>query len=381
MKTVITCDSFKGSLTSIEACATIQKAIQSVSDLIETKLYPMADGGEGTAEIINNLLNGKMVPANTFDELNNEIIVDYSICDSKAIIDVASCIGIEKYIKNKGRKKKPYVGNSYGVGVLMKDAIQRGCKEILIGLGGSCTNDGGMGILNAFGANFLSKDNINLRPCLNNMDSIEKIDLSHFFFPKQVKITVLCDVTNHLLGKKGAIYVFGPQKGIPKDQLEINDKRLEKYRNLLFKETGIDINQYAGSGAAGGIGATLAGMFNAKIQEGIKTIIEISSLKDEIKNCDFVITGEGKTDDQTMNGKVPFGISQIAKEFNKPVIIISGALQDGYEQLYSFENVIGIYSTVKEITSLENAIANASSSLFNTAYTVMRTIYHLEKKS
>ena len=263
----------------------------------------------------------------------------------------------------------------------MKDAIQRGCKEILIGLGGSCTNDGGMGILNAFGANFLSKDNINLRPCLNNMDSIEKIDLSHFFFPKQVKITVLCDVTNHLLGKKGAIYVFGPQKGIPKDQLEINDKRLEKYRNLLLKETGIDINQYAGSGAAGGIGATLAGMFDAKIQEGIKTIIEISSLKDEIKNCDFVITGEGKTDDQTMNGKVPFGISQIAKEFNKPVIIISGALQDGYEQLYSFENVIGIYSTVKEITSLENAIANASSSLFNTAYTVMRTIYHLEKKS
>ena len=377
MKIVITCDSFKGSLTSKQVCQSISNAIHNVSKFIETASYPMADGGEGTTQILNDLLKGTLIDFDCVDEFGNKIKTQYSIYENTAILDVASCIGIEKYVQDRTFKMNPNQGNSYGVGLLMKDAINSGCKTIIIGLGGSCTNDGGMGILKAFGAKFIDKNNYEVRPCLDTINDVKYIDTKSLSIPKNIKIVTLCDVKNTLLGINGATYTFGKQKGIDPLNFKNIDRKLEKYCKLVKTALNIDIQYSIGSGAAGGIGATLNGIFHAQPKEGVQAIIELSNIKKNIATCDLVITGEGKTDSQTINGKVPYGIAKLANEYNKPVIIISGALEPGFENLYTLPNIIGIYSTINGIITLEDAIKNADQSLERTAYSIIKTIFKM----
>lgn len=282
MKILICCDSFKGTLTSLEACQTIQDAALKVNPNFKIKIYPMADGGEGTSEIINHLTHGTMIPVETIDELGNKVTCTYSYSPNIAIIDTASCIGIEKYLKNSSLSMQPMLANSFGLGIVIKDAIHRGTKKIVIGLGGSATNDGGMGLLNAFGVEFLNKQNKAIRPSLSTIDLIDSIDISKFYFPEKIEIVALCDVENRYMGKNGATYIFGKQKGINEEYLEIIDKKLEKMAILLNRSFKKNITNIPGSGAAGGLGGVLLGIFNATKESGINAIMNMSDIEKDI---------------------------------------------------------------------------------------------------
>lgn len=374
MKILICCDSFKGTLTSLEACQTIQDAALKVNPNFKIKIYPMADGGEGTSEIINHLTHGTMIPVETIDELGNKVTCTYSYNPNIAIIDTASCIGIEKYLKNSSLSMQPMLANSFGLGIVIKDAIHRGTKKIVIGLGGSATNDGGMGLLNAFGVEFLNKQNKAIRPSLSTIDLIDSIDISKFYFPEKIEIVALCDVENRYMGKNGATYIFGKQKGINEEYLEIIDKKLEKIAILLNRSFKKNITNIPGSGAAGGLGGVLLGIFNATKESGINAIMNMSDIEKDIKECDLVITGEGCTDAQTIEGKVPSGIARVALKYNKPVVIISGCLNQGYENLYKLSNIIGIYSTLQKSMEFDEISKNARSSLIKTSFSIIKTL-------
>lgn len=374
MKILICCDSFKGTLTSLEACQTIQDAALKVNPNFKIKIYPMADGGEGTSEIINHLTHGTMIPVETIDELGNKVTCTYSYSPNIAIIDTASCIGIEKYLKNSSLSMQPMLANSFGLGIVIKDAIHRGTKKIVIGLGGSATNDGGMGLLNAFGVEFLNKQNKAIRPSLSTIDLIDSIDISKFYFPEKIEIVALCDVENRYMGKNGATYIFGKQKGINEEYLEIIDKKLEKIAILLNRSFKKNITNIPGSGAAGGLGGVLLGIFNATKESGINAIMNMSDIEKDIKECDLVITGEGCTDAQTIEGKVPSGIARVALKYNKPVVIISGCLNQGYENLYKLSNIIGIYSTLQKSMEFDEISKNARSSLIKTSFSIIKTL-------
>lgn len=379
MKILICCDSFKGTLTSLEACQTIQDAALKVNPNFKIKIYPMADGGEGTSEIINHLTHGTMIPVETIDELGNKVTCTYSYSPNIAIIDTASCIGIEKYLKNSSLSMQPMLANSFGLGIVIKDAIHRGTKKIVIGLGGSATNDGGMGLLNAFGVEFLNKQNKAIRPSLSTIDLIDSIDISKFYFPEKIEIVALCDVENRYMGKNGATYIFGKQKGINEEYLEIIDKKLEKMAILLNRSFKKNITNIPGSGAAGGLGGVLLGIFNATKESGINAIMNMSDIEKDIKECDLVITGEGCTDAQTIEGKVPSGIARVALKYNKPVVIISGCLNQGYENLYKLSNIIGIYSTLQKSMEFDEISKNARSSLIKTSFSIIKTLSYFSK--
>ena len=354
MKTVIATDSFKGGMTSKEACDAAKRAIKRISKDIEVILCPMADGGEGTAEILNEVMGGSLHSISILDCVGNPMQAFYSISGDIAVMDVASCVGLETYLKNSSLSLDPWTANSYGVGQMMKDAVDNGCKELIIGLGGSCTSEGGMGILNAFGARFVNKNGEEERPCLSTIQNVEYIDTESFTLP-DIKITVLCDVTNPLLGDHGAVYTFGKQKGIPVDKLSDAEEAMKKFADLVQTALHADIVHHPGSGAAGGIGGVLYGIFHAQMKKGIETVMKFADFDTKIKDADLIITGEGKTDEQTLHGKVPFGIIQYAEKSNVPVIIISGALGKGYEKLY-LPYVKGIFSTMNSVVSLDEAL-------------------------
>lgn len=369
MKILIACDSFKGCMTSQEVCENIEKGIHRANSKHECILYPMADGGEGTASVFAQVLGGEMVSMESVDAYGKEIQVEYARKDDVAVMDVATCIGLNMYPREK---RNPMIASSCGVGKMMKHAIANGCKKIIIGLGGSCTNDGGMGLLSEFGIDFYDAKRKKLEPGVYALKRIAYIDKSRFKQPK-VECVVACDVQNHLLGKEGATYIFGKQKGIFGNQIKEVDSWMERYRNKILQTFHVDMDIYPGSGAAGGIGGVLLGVFHAQMKPGISLLIEQSQIEKDIENCDFVITGEGQTDAQTMYGKVPCGISELALKYHKPTICLSGALGRGYQDLYK-KGMIGIFSSADRAMSFQQALQSGPDKLEALAFNVMKLI-------
>lgn len=374
MKVVIACDSYKGCMTSREVASHMETGIHQADSRIETVSYVIGDGGEGSVEAFHETCHGVKQPVRTTDAYGRKIQSEYTIIENgnTAVIEVANIIGLNMHEREK---RAPFFGSSFGVGTVMLDAVAKGCKKIIIGLGGSATNDGGMGLLQSLGTRFYDATHKYLSPQAMNLEKVKYIDFNRMNYLKDIELIAACDVKNYLLGEEGATYVFGKQKGFFPNQIRKIDLGMENYRNQIMRYTKIDINSFEGGGAAGGIGAVLIGILNARMVPGIELLLSYSDMEEQVKDCDLVITGEGQSDRQTMFGKVPVGILKIAQRYNKPCICISGALGIGYQDLYDL-GFIGIYSISDRAMTFQQALDNAPEKLESATYGIMKTILY-----
>ncbi|WP_295565790.1 glycerate kinase [uncultured Holdemanella sp.] len=377
MKIIIACDSFKGCMSSKEVEECIKKGILKANKEHEILTFPMADGGEGTAMVFRDIIQGKTIDVLTVDAYGKNVFTTY--CISKdgnlAVMDVASCIGLNMTPKEK---RNPMIASSRGVGIMMKDAISRGCKKMIIGLGGSATNDGGMGILSEFGVRFYNSKRELLVPSVYALQQIAFIDKRYARLPKDIEIICACDVKNHLLGKNGATYVFGKQKGIYLNQMAEVEKGMAHYSTKLKQTFHVDVNEFEGSGAAGGIGSVLLGVMKAKRFSGIDLVVEYSGLKEHLQDADLVITGEGQTDAQTLYGKLPLGIARLAQSYDVPCVCLSGALGLGYEAMYD-EGMIGIFSSADRAMTFQMALQTGNEKLEALAFSLTKFMDGIRK--
>ena len=377
MKIIIACDSFKGCMSSKEVEECIKKGILKANKEHEILTFPMADGGEGTAMVFRDIIQGKTIDVLTVDAYGKNVFTTY--CISKdgnlAVMDVASCIGLNMTPKEK---RNPRIASSRGVGIMMKDAISRGCKKMIIGLGGSATNDGGMGILSEFGVRFYNSKRELLVPSVYALQQIAFVDKRYARLPKDIEIICACDVKNHLLGKNGATYVFGKQKGIYLNQMAEVEKGMAHYSTKLKQTFHVDVNEFEGSGAAGGIGSVLLGVMKAKRFSGIDLVVDYSGLKEHLQDADLVITGEGQTDAQTLYGKLPLGIAHLARSYNVPCVCLSGALGLGYEAMYD-EGMIGIFSSADRAMTFQMALQTGNEKLEALAFSLTKFMDGIRK--
>lgn len=373
MNIVIAPDSFKGSLTAGEVCNYVEKGIKKVIIDANIVKVPMADGGEGTVQSLVDATSGQIVKKTVKGPLLNEVEAFYGILgDGKtAVIEMAAASGLPLISDGE---RNPLKTTTYGTGELIKDAVDKGCKKIIIGIGGSATNDGGTGMAIALGAKFLDTNGDSIGFGGGELAKIAKIDLTSFnSLLKDVTIIAACDVDNPLCGEKGASYVYGPQKGATKEMVEILDKNLFHYGKLLEMKFNKKIIDYPGAGAAGGLGAGLLAFLNAQLKRGIDIVTEVTGLEEKVSQADLVITGEGKIDFQTSFGKTPYGVAMISKKYNKPVIAIAGGIGKGAEELYNM-GIDSIFSIVDGPLSLEEAIKNSAQLVEDSAERIIRLI-------
>jgi glycerate 2-kinase len=372
MKILIAPDSMKDCLPAEEVAGNIALGIRNVLPDADIKIIPMADGGEGTTKTFVAATGGKLIEVLTRDPLMREIKGCYGISgDGKtAVVEVAAASGLE-LLSNEERN--PWITTTYGSGELIRSALDHGCREILIGLGGSATNDAGAGIIKALGGKFLDKNGKAIGRGGGALSELEDIDLSGLDTRlRECSIIVACDVKVPFCGESGTSKVYGAQKGADNIMREKLDNNLRKFSNLIKAKYSIDIADMEGAGAAGGIGGGLKALLHAELKPGFSTIAELVGLEDEIKKSDLIITGEGRTDTQTLSGKVPFGIARMGRKHHVPVIIISGSLLPGSEKLYD-EGVTKMIALKEESMSLEEAIANAPQLLQKAGEEAIRT--------
>jgi glycerate kinase len=369
MKVIAALDSFKGSLTSMQACKTAEKAVKSVFSDAQVINVPIADGGEGTAEAYYHALGGKVEQVTVTSPDFRRITAAYTILpDNTAVIEMAQASGLT-LVKERNAGE----ATTFGTGELILDAVKKGCRRFIIGLGGSATNDGGVGALSALGVRFLDKNDNTIRPNGNGLSELYKIKtdsmnavLDECFF------TIACDVENTLCGREGATYVYGGQKGVCGEDFERLDNNLRHYAECIKACTGRDVLQMKGGGAAGGMCAGLSGFLNVKIESGIKLLLNTIGFDRIIQNADYIISGEGKADKQTANGKVICGIGEYAVQYNIPLIITAGQLEDGYEAVFC-KGVTAAFSTTHYAKPFE--ASRAEKDLFDT----IRNIFALIK--
>ncbi|KEI00690.1 glycerate kinase [Clostridium botulinum] len=373
MRFVLAPDSFKESMTAKEAAEAMERGIKKVMPSAECIKVPMADGGEGTVQSLVDATNGKFIEVEVTGPDCNKVKAIYGILgDGKtAVIEMASASGIH-LIKNE--KRNPLYTTTYGTGELIKSALDKGVQNILIGIGGSATNDGGAGMLEALGAKFYDKEGNELAFGGAALEKLYKFDLSGFDSRiEDINIEVACDVNNPLTGKNGASYIFGPQKGATHDMVERLDDALSNYAKIIKKQLDIDVDNIPGAGAAGGLGAGLMAFLNADLKKGIELVIKYTKLEEKIQGASYVFTGEGSVDSQTVFGKTPFGVATVAKKFNVPVIAFAGRIGDGVSELYDhgINSIIGI---LQGSVSLEKALKDGSKNIEKTSENIVRIL-------
>jgi glycerate 2-kinase len=362
---VLAPDSFKESMTAKEACEAMERGIKKVNNQITCIQVPMADGGEGTMQSLVDATGGKIYTVKVIGPLGNEVKAPYGILgDGKTgIIEMASASGIHLVRKED---RNPLVTTTYGTGQLIKACLDQGINKLLIGIGGSATNDGGAGVIQALGGKLLDEYGEELGFGGGELGRLARIDLSNFDPRiKDITVEVACDVNNPLCGEHGASVVFGPQKGATPEIVEQLDKNFINYANVIKAEFNIDIVDVPGAGAAGGLGAGLMVFLNGTLKKGIDIVIEYTSLEDRVKDADMVWTGEGSIDFQTKFGKTPYGVAQVAKKYNKPVVAFTGSLGKSIDSLY--EKIDSMFSIMQGVTSLEEALANGQQNLQRTS--------------
>ena len=374
MKFVLAPDSFKESMTAREACDAMERGIKKVIKDAECIKVPMADGGEGTVEALVMSTEGKLVETFVTPPIGKEKEkASYGLLGdgSKAIIEMASASGIQLV---KREERNPLIATTFGTGELILDAIKNGAKHILIGIGGSATNDGGAGMIQALGGHLLDSDGNELPFGGLALSKLNKIDLSNLNESlKGVTFEIACDVNNPLIGEKGASRIFGPQKGATEEMIVALDKALENYANVIKKDLGKDVAHIEGAGAAGGLGAALLAFLNAKLLRGIDLIIKHTELEEKIKGADFVFTGEGGIDSQTIFGKTPMGVALAAKRHGVKTIAFAGKVEDGSENLYDV-GITSIFGILRGVTSLDEALKDGAKNLEKTVENVVRIL-------
>ena len=351
MKIVIAPDSFKGTLSAIDVCQIIKSAIEDFDCTIDVVTVPIADGGEGTVDAFLCAAGGEKIHATVKNPLFIDTDAYYAILKDgqTAVIEMAQASGLT--LVDKG--KKPLEASPYGTGQLIAHALDKGCTKIVLGLGGSATTDGGIGAAAALGARFLSKQNTMIPLCGGGLSQLDRIDFSSVNGKlADAHILLACDVDNTLYGNNGSAHVFAPQKGADAKQVETLDSNLRHYAKLLYEQTSVDYSQVKGGGAAGGLAISLMAIADAQITPGIDVVLQTVGFEQIIKDADLIITGEGKTDAQTLRGKVPVGIAHAAKQYKIPVIAISGSLGDGYEGVYQ-QGIDCIFCSVREARPFE----------------------------
>jgi glycerate kinase len=368
---VLAPDSFKESMTAKEACEAIEKGIKKVDNNIKCIHVPMADGGEGTMQSLVDATNGKVYSLKVVGPLGNEVEAQYGVLGDGeiGILEMASASGIQ-LVPEKDRN--PLITTTYGTGQLIKACLDLGVKKILIGIGGSATNDGGAGVVQALGGRLTDKNGSELGFGGGELVKLETIDLSNFDPRlKEVDIEVACDVNNPLCGERGASNVFGPQKGATREMVEILDGNLRHYADIIKMQLGKDVIDLPGAGAAGGLGAGLMAFLNGTLKKGIEIVIEYTGLEEKIKEADMVWTGEGSIDFQTQYGKTPVGVAAVAKKHNKPVVALAGRVGEGIDSLYD-KGIDSIFGIMKGVTSLEEALAKGPENIEKTAENIIR---------
>ncbi|MDQ0243523.1 glycerate kinase [Bacillus fengqiuensis] len=355
MKVLIAIDSFKGSISSIDGSKAISLGIKDVYYDAQIITLPLADGGEGTVEALVQATGGQLIQKEVTGPLTEKVDAVYGILgDGKtAVIEVAAACGLPLVPFSE---RNPSVTTTYGVGELICNAIDKGCREFVIGLGGSATNDAGVGMLQALGFSFLDEHNEEVGLGGKVLQSVRKIDVINVHPGlKDCTFRVACDVNNPLYGPNGAAYIFGPQKGATTEMIKELDKGLKNFAQVVLHEVDTDIHNIVGGGAAGGLGAAFSGLLQAQLQSGIQLILDIVEVEDQIQGIDFVITGEGKLDGQTSMGKAPLGIAQLAHKYGIPVIALAGGVTEEASAL----NQLGItscFSIMNAPMSLEQAM-------------------------
>lgn len=373
MKIVIAPDSFKGSLSAKEVADAIEKGINKLNKNITVQKIPMADGGEGTVQALVDGTGGKIIYTRVFDPLMREIDSFYGILgDNKtAVIEMSAASGLTLI---SVEERNPLLSTTYGTGQLFLHALEQGCRNFIIGIGGSATNDGGFGMMKALGVKFLnsSKEDIGLGG--GALERLSFIDISNLDPRiKECSITVACDVDNPLCGVRGASSVFGPQKGATSEMIVTLDKNLKLYSEIIKDLLGVSIVNTPGSGAAGGLGGGLMAFLNAKLKSGIDIVIDATNLEAYIKNADLIITGEGCIDYQTQFGKTPYGVAKLGEKYKIPVIALAGSIGKDANVLYD-RGFHSIFSIVNKPMTLEEAIKEGAFLLEDAAERVLRAM-------
>lgn len=354
-KAVIAIDSFKGCLSSAEAGKAAAEGIRSVYPECEILCLPIADGGEGMLEVLIEATDGQRIHISAHNPLMEWHTACYGILKNgrTACIEMAGISGLPLV---PPEKRNPMLTTSYGTGELIRDALERGCRNFIIGIGGSATNDAGLGMLQALGFRFLDKEGKVLRTgCGGVLMEIASID-TNFVHPdlRTSHFTVACDVQNPFCGPEGAAYIFAPQKGADRIMVEALDAGMKNLAEVIFHKTGKDISNHPGAGAAGGMGGSLLAFLNAELKPGIQLMLDTLDFSNKIKGADLIITGEGKADKQTLMGKVPSGILDKARKQKIPVILIAGSVENA-DDLYR-AGFRGVYSINPPSITLEQAM-------------------------
>ena len=375
MKAVIAMDSFKGSLTSIEAGKAAAKGIYKVYPDAEILVKPLADGGEGTVDALVNGMDGTFETVRVTGPLGQPVDAVYGILKENrtAVMEMAQAAGITLV---KQEKRNPLHTTTYGVGEMIRDAIQKGCRRFLMGIGGSATNDGGIGMLQALGYDFLNETGNPVAPGAAGLKELSFISDTHVIPElKECEFHIACDVTNPLCGETGCSAVFGPQKGATPEMVRDMDLWMKQYAALARKLSPKADASIPGTGAAGGLGFAFLGFTNAVLESGIHIILKAAHMEEAIKDADFVITGEGRLDSQTAMGKAPAGVASLAKKYHKPVIAFSGsAAKDAV--LCNKNGIDAFFPIIRGVCSLEEAMnpENARQNMTDTAEQVFLLI-------
>jgi len=360
MKIIVCPDSFKGSLSSVEAASAIERGLRSGggSSEIEVIVIPIADGGEGTVDALVRATGGEVHYVRVHDPLLREVDARYGILGGgrAAAVEMAAASGL--YLLAE-QERNPLITSTYGTGELLLAATREGVEKIVVGIGGSATNDGGTGAMSALGVRFLDAEDRDLPPGGAVLSRLARVDMDGFIFPiDRIGVEVACDVTNPLCGPLGASAVFGPQKGADREMVELLDAALARYAGILKRDIGVDIIDTPGAGAAGGLGAALAVFLKAKLRSGIDMVLDAASFDEAVMNADLVITGEGRIDEQTAYGKAIGGVLVRASKAGVPVAAIAGSVSGDIDKLRE-AGLSSIYA-ISSGVSLDYAMLHAA---------------------
>ncbi|HBY7768184.1 TPA: glycerate kinase [Klebsiella aerogenes] len=369
MKIVIAPDSYKESLSALDVATAIETGFREIYPHAEYVKVPVADGGEGTVEAMVAATQGHIVQVSVTGPLGEPVNAFYGLSGDMrcAYIEMAAASGLESVPPTR---RNPLLTTSWGTGELIRHALDAGVSQIIIGIGGSATNDGGAGMAQALGAKLLSAGQQQIAPGGGALETLARIDLSELD-PRlaDCRIDVACDVTNPLTGPQGASAVFGPQKGATAAMIERLDRGLQHFAQIIDRDLDIDVLNLEGGGAAGGMGAALYAFCGANLRPGIEIVTDALGLAELVADADLVITGEGRIDSQTIHGKVPVGVAKVAKRFNVPVIGIAGSLTADVGAVHQ-HGLDAVFSVLYSVCTLEEALANAAANVRMTARNV-----------
>jgi glycerate kinase len=371
MKIVIAPNALKGSVTSYEAAKAIEMGVLKVIPEAETVCVPVADGGDGLVEVVQDALLGKKYSVSVRDPLNSEITADYCYVGERRIgaVEMALASGLALL---SDEQRDPTVTTTYGTGELINAVIERGAEHVYVGIGGSATTDGGVGMAAALGGRFLDVNGSEVNPIGGELINIAHIDIAPLVKKiGDVSFDAVCDVDNPLLGEHGAAHVYGPQKGATPDQVKELEAGLANLADIIESDLGVDVRHLAGAGAAGGLGAGLYAFLGAKLRPGIEVVFDMVELDKHLDGADLVLTAEGQIDFQTKFGKAPGGVAECAKKHNIPCLAIAGSIGERIDELHEI-GMQAVFSLCPGPVSLETAMANGADYLTRAAEQIIR---------